>query len=190
MANSSLLDEPAVRERMSRFSVQQYQLLGKTGIIGTSVELLEGIIVKKMPKSPRHEFFAAALAKMLEKSAPPDFLVRKEAPLTCRDSEPEPDVALVRGTLADFLDVHPSTAELVIEVALTSLEIDYRKRKIYAAAKVPEYWIVRPETCCLEVYTLPFEESYTATKIYTPPQVVASEVLPAFELDLKTFFPR
>ena len=50
MAFSSLLDEPAVRERAVRFTVEQYHLLGEAGLVGKNVELLEGILVNKLSK--------------------------------------------------------------------------------------------------------------------------------------------
>ena len=116
--------------------------------------------------------------------------MREGKPLTCRDSEPEPDVALVRGEPLSFLDVYPTTAELVIEIALTSADVDYRKRKIYAAAGVQEYWIVLPETRCVEVYTVPLGEDYLHRSSHTEPTTMGVKELPTFQLDLATFFPR
>ncbi len=190
MANFSLLDDPVIREHAWRFSVEQYQALTKAGTLDKNVELLDGFIVKKMSKSPRHEFFTAILVKMLEQAVLADHLIRKEGPLLCGNSVPEPDVAVVLGQPLDFFDRHPVGAELVIEVALTSTEIDQRKKNIYATAQVPEYWIVLPEHRCVEVCTAPFDSDYTVTKIYADPQVIASETFPAFQLDLARFFPR
>ena len=61
-----------------------------------------------------------------------------------RDSEPLPDVCVVAGNVSDFDHRHPSTAELVIEVAVTTAVADREKAAIYAEAGVKEYWIVLP----------------------------------------------
>jgi Uma2 family endonuclease len=70
--------------------------------------------------------------------------VRVQLPLGLGpDSEPEPDVAVVRGDARDFLADHPTTAALVVEVADASLELDRRlKARIYARAGISDYWIV------------------------------------------------
>ena len=190
MAISSLLDEPTIRERMMRFSVEQYQLLGEAGLIGTDVELLEGIIVKKTSKSPLHVFAAEKLASLLRGYEAEGWLVRQEQPITHLDSEPEPDISVVRGRLEDFLTGHPTSASLVIEVAISSFGFDHEKRAIYASASIPEYWIVLPEEKRVEVYTRPTNRDYTVKRVMESPASILSEMLPGFQLDLATFFPR
>src|SRR5438876_83878 len=69
---------------------------------------------------------------------------RLHAPIALdEDSEPEPDVAIVAGKALDYLDGHPSSAALVVEVADSSLRLDRRlKSGLYARAGLAEYWIV------------------------------------------------
>ena len=136
-----------------------------------------------------HSFTTEELTARLRKVVQPGLLVRQEQPLTCQRSEPEPDVAVVLGTRTQFLKLHPTTAELVIEIAVSSAEFDYQKRSIYAEAGVREYWIVLPEERRLEVHTRPLSREYGVKRVYIAPEVVASEILPAFQLDLATFFP-
>ena len=190
MAFSSLLDEPTVRERATRFTVEQYHLLVEAGLIGKNVELLEGILANKTSKSPLHTFTTEEITARLREILPEGLLVRQEQPITCRNSEPEPDIAVVRGARAQFVNSHPSTADLVVEVAVSSAEFDYQKQAIYASADVQEYWIILPEERRVEVHTRPLGREYIARRIYVAPEVVISETLPAFQLDLVTFFPR
>ncbi len=69
-----------------------------------------------------------------------------------RRSVPEPDLAVVPGSAADYDAAHPTTAWLVIEVAETSLPQDrLSKAAIYAAAGIPEYWIVNLRDGVVEV---------------------------------------
>ncbi len=190
MANSSLLDEPVVREQAMRFTVEQYQILGEAGLVGTNVELLEGIIVKKMSKSPLHSAVTQRAADRLRAVLGEEWKLRQEQPITHDNSEPEPDMAVVRAREDDYAHGHPATAELVIEVAISSVELDHRKRAIYAGAKVREYWIILPEERRVEVHTQPIGREYGVQRIYVAPEVIASEAFPAFHLDLATFFPR
>ncbi len=67
---------------------------------------------------------------------------------------------MVRGTRADYFRAHPANAELIIEVATSSSEIDAEKAAIYAQANVREYWIVLPEEKRVEVYTQPVGREY------------------------------
>ena len=70
--------------------------------------------------------------------------LRIEQPLTLEDSEPDSDLAIVRGSRDDYRAAHPTTALLVIEVAISTEEIDRAKTAIYAVAEVGEYWLVVP----------------------------------------------
>lgn len=188
MANSSLLDKPAIRERATRFSVEQYHLLGEAGLLGKNVELLEGFLVDKMPKSPLHTSTTESLTERLRAVMPAGCVVRQEQPLTLRDSEPEPDVALVQGERVQYRHSHPVTAMLILEVAVTSAESDHQKQGLYAGAGVGEYWIVLPEEQRVEVHTRPLGREYGTKRVYIVPEMVVSETLPTFCLDLATFF--
>lgn len=68
---------------------------------------------------------------------------------------PEPDISMVRGTLADFATRHPATAELVVEVAVSSVAPDRENASIYAEAGIAEYWIVLAASAAVEVYRRP-----------------------------------
>ena len=185
----ALLEDPAIRQRAFSFTVARYHTLGEQGLIPEQVELLEGVIIGKLPKSPLHSFLVMRLLKWLQKVIDSDRDVRVEQPITCRDSEPEPDLAVIRGQLEDYVQAHPHTAELVIEIAVSSAEIDRRKTAIYAAAEVVEYWIVLPEKHQIEVHTGLVNAQYTLRRLFSEGQTVQSEVLPAFQVDLDELFP-
>ncbi len=110
------------------------------------VELLNGVLFKKMSKSDLHILITDILLEMLEEHCPKEaFWVRKEDPLTIGNSEPEPDISVVAGARSKLRKTKPTTAQFVVEVAITSLAIDRAKAADYAAAGVAEYWIVRPK---------------------------------------------
>ena len=108
------------------------------------VELLHGALTAVSPKSPAHEAIKHRLIAWLWPGvAESRYLVRIEAPLLVPDrtSLPEPDVAVVEA--GDYTARHPASALLVVEVAVSSLVIDTTvKPALYAAAGVPELWVV------------------------------------------------
>jgi Uma2 family endonuclease len=92
----------------------------------------------------------------------PGFFITSEQPITCGDSEPEPDIAVIRGD-EDALTEHPTTAELVIEVCVTSHDYDRSKLRAYASAGVKEVWFVLAPEKQIEVHRTPANGTFTQT---------------------------
>lgn len=181
---TALLEVPAIRQHAKRFSVKEYQRMTE----GQPTELLRGVILEKMSKSPIHFDTIEALREVIAPQLQPGRTLRQEGPLTLQDSEPEPDLAIVRGKRQDFHLAHPTTAELVIEVAVTSLEIDRVKALIFAEAGVREYWIVRPADGCVEVFREPTAEGYTHAEVVAAPAVLISTAVENLQVDLGPLF--
>ena len=114
--------------------------------------------------------------------------LRVEGPLTLHDSEPEPDVAIVRGSPESFVTSHPHTAELAVEVAVSSLEIDRVRALIYAEAGLREYWIVCPEKKRVEVYRQPGAQGYAERTDFAAPAALESSALPGVCVELAALF--
>jgi len=92
--------------------------------------------------------------------APDGWYVDSQEPITLNDSEPEPDIAIVRGDTRDYLDRHPGARDLslVVEVADSTRERDRTlKQRLYGRAGIPVYWIVNLVERQLEVYSQPVE---------------------------------
>jgi Uma2 family endonuclease len=155
------LEVPIIRERARPLTLEQYHALVAQGQVSNDMELLNGVLVEKMPKSPRHVNIVQKLFMVFLKTLPDGFLVNKEDPLTIGESEPEPDISIIRGSIGDYPDTHPTSAELVIEVAVSSLELDRAKADIYAAAAVPEYIIIDADNRKAIVHRKPVAGKYT-----------------------------
>lgn len=155
-----ILDEPAIRGAALPLSVAQYHRLSAEGIVPERTELLQGVIIEQTTKSPLHTFLVQRIANWIGATAPHGWFVRKEEPLTLADSEPEPDIAVVAGTPDDYRTAHPATAMLVVEVAIATLGIDRAKADVYAAAGIPEYWIVMPDARAVEMHRGPGPSGY------------------------------
>lgn len=148
-------------EPIWRFSVAQYHQMIRLGILTDDdpVELLEGWIIQKMPKNPPHRAATKLTRNALEAIVPSGWYVDAQEPITLEDSEPEPDVVIVRGNTRDYLDRHPGSQDLalVVEISDSTLERDRTsKKRLYARAGIPIYWIVNLPEQKLEVYTEPF----------------------------------
>src|SRR5262249_28514161 len=129
-----------------RWTRREYDRMVEAGILGEDdpVELIDGEIVKMAPEGRPHASAVRRAHIALQRVFGPQRYVQVGLPMAPDDvSEPEPDLAVLPGTVEDFEGEHPATALLVVEVAESSLSFD-RKRKggLYARAGITEYWIV------------------------------------------------
>lgn len=132
----------------------------RAGILSSDdpIELLEGWLVRKMPKNPPHVIAGKRLRRALAKVIPRGWDIWSQDPVTLSDSEPEPDVAIVAEQDHEYLEHHPEPDDVavVIEVADTSLPRDKGwKKSVYARARIPCYWIVNLSDASIEVFTKP-----------------------------------
>jgi Uma2 family endonuclease len=143
-----------------KFTVQEYHRLIRDGFLteDDDLELLEGYLVKKMTRNPPHDACLQRVYKRLPKYLPPGWDIRIQSAVTLVDSEPEPDVAVVRGDEDTYLTRHPITADVgtVIEISDSTLDSDRSdKLRIFARSRVPVYWIINLVDRQIEVYTQP-----------------------------------
>lgn len=157
--------KPVLRQRPSpdeepqpfKWTRAEYHRLGDEGFfLGQRVQLIEGSILEMSPQKHPHTASIDLTFWALEAAFGAGWWVRNQAPLKLSDiSEPEPDVAVVRGGPREWTD-HPTTAELVVEVSDTTLRFDLGKKvATYAKALIPEYWVVDLVHRQLIVHRLP-----------------------------------
>jgi Uma2 family endonuclease len=163
------------------------------GILGPAdrVELIDGEILTMSPEKSRHSAAVDLVADALRVAFAAGHSVRVQHPLALGQwSEPEPDVAVVVGTPRDYVDAHPASAVLVVEVADTSL-LDDRgaKQRLYARAGIAEYWIVNLRDGELEVYRRPQGDAYAQTERLARESVVAPTAAPAARIAVADLLP-
>lgn len=160
-----------------RFTVEEYHHMIKAGFFAHNerFELLEGYIVPKMPRDRIHDATVDIILELLRARLPSGWRARGQSAVTTADSEPEPDIAVIRGSPREYLQRHPGPqdAAVIIEVANTSLRDDRLfKGRVYARASVSEYWIVNLVDRQIEVYQQPSGEApepqYTSRQDYKP----------------------
>jgi hypothetical protein len=169
-------------------SVEAYHVLGEAGVIPENTELLYGLVYTKMPKSPFHCFLVQRVVQHFQKLEMTGLLVRLEQPLTFGDSEPEPDIAVVKGKNEDFRTAHPRTAELIIEICVTSYEYDRSKLRAYATGGVKECWLVLGREEKIEVYFNPKDGTFQDVETHGPGGGFQSREIANLTIDLNELF--
>jgi Uma2 family endonuclease len=174
--------------------VEEYYRMARAGVFAEDerVELLEGLIHSMTPRGARHMRAISRLTRHIAPLLGEELSLRVQGPLTLsEDSEPEPDLAVVRAEDEASDERHPSTALLVIEVSDDSLAKDRSvKAQLYARARIPEYWIVNLRRETVEVYTEPDagEGRYSSAHTYARGQRAQSSVLLRLSTEVDTIF--
>jgi Uma2 family endonuclease len=184
----AILEIPEVRQRVSPLTVEEYHQLGEFNENGRRTELIRGIVIEKMSKSPLHSGISKRLYDRIISLVAQEFVVRRDDPITLADSEPEPDIAVVRGREADFFFAHPTTAELIIEVAVTSAALDRENASLYAEANVKEYWIVLGLEQAVEVYRRPEAGEYKEKHRFELNDTIECSSLPGVRIHIADLF--
>ncbi len=168
-------------------SIPAYRAQGEAGLIPRNTELLYGVVYQEISKAPVHSALVGRPLKLLQQTSLSGCLIRSEQPITCDNSEPEPDMAVVRGVEKEFWHQHPRTAELVIEVCVSSHDYDRSKLGAFAGAAVREVWFVLAPERQIEVHRRPANGRFAEQKTYSAGRVVCQAV-PGFELETEALF--
>jgi Uma2 family endonuclease len=142
-----------------RWTVDEYYRAAEAGILRPDerLELIEGEIYCMSPQNRRHRAAILLAQSAFQAAFGEGWVVLVQMPLTLAPhSEPEPDLAVVRGTPRDLIARSFDEAALVVEVSDTTLRFDRRRKAaLYARAAVPEYWVLNLRDRVLEVHRAP-----------------------------------
>jgi Uma2 family endonuclease len=173
MSSVAELADLVAPERLRPLRRAEFERMVEVGLfVDERIELLQGLLVEMSPQGPPQAAIIQRLTTLLTPALVGRAEVRVQLPLAVsEDSLPEPDIAVVAPGAYDR--AHPTTALLVIEVAETSLKKDRLvKAALYAAADVPEYWIVDIPGGVIEVHTGPVEGRYTRRVTASPGEIL------------------
>ncbi|MCC6714389.1 MAG: Uma2 family endonuclease [Gammaproteobacteria bacterium] len=188
---AAVIDDIARRHRIN---VPDYHRMAEAGILRENdrVELIEGEIIDMTPTGIRHAGTVARLEHLLNHAIDERAIVWAQNPIVLGEqSEPEPDIALVRSRQDFYTSSHPTAADvlLVIEVADTSLRYDREvKMPLYARHGVPEAWLVDLDAGILRMSDTPARDGYAAESSAKNLEEVPIAGLPGITLDLSSLF--
>jgi Uma2 family endonuclease len=168
---------PLASPEVYRFTVDEYDRMARV-LDDPRVELIDGYVVRKMAKNPPHFWTVDWIADAIRPLVPPGWCLRREGPVRIPQfDEPEPDLAIARGTRDDYRSRHPEASDvtLLMEVAESSLDRDRGEKQVaYSKGDVPipVYWIVNLVDPQIEVYTDPGPGGYRSRRDFKPGQSV------------------
>jgi Uma2 family endonuclease len=185
--------------QLYRWTRDDYQKMADTGIFSPDarVELIEGKIVEMSPQNTQHAAVVTQADKVLTDIFE-GYTIRIQCPFAIGSiSEPEPDVAVVQGKPFDYLNHHPSSAALIVEISDSSLIYDQTtKASLYGRAGILDYWILNLIDHQLEVYRNPqkiedqeFGYGYTDMVVYTSNDHIAPLALSNQSVQIADLLP-
>ena len=178
-----------------RFTRAEYHRMAEVGILhhDERLELICGDIVKKLTQGRRHRAFVDNLNQIFVMRLRGQAIVSVQMPIVLSDdTEPEPDVQLLRRRAMPYKEREADASDvlLLVEVAESSLAY-YRstKLKLYAAAGIPEYWVVDCIAESIEVHRSPTLDGYRdVVRIAGVNAAVEPQAFPGVSLPLREIF--
>jgi Uma2 family endonuclease len=180
---------------LRKWTVKEYHKLGEIGIFNPEerVELIEGNIIKISAKGTGHACATRRTASLLHNLVGNQAAVYDKSPIALDDnSEPEPDIALVRIDPFDYATHHPTPSEvyLIIEVADSSLTFDREiKAKIYARSGIADYWVLNVGDRQLHVFREPAVDGYQSEVILAETASISPIEFPTFNIAIQAMLP-
>jgi len=192
------MGEPAIGTR--KWTRLEYDRLVEAEILGPEdrIELLGGQMIVKEPQYSPHATAIQLVERALDRAFGPGWSVRPQLPIAlAEDSEPEPDVCVVRGDPRDYRDAHPERPVLIVEVSLSRLGFDREhKGSLYARAGITDYWIVNLADRRVEIYREPVPDGaasfgwrYGRSATLGPDERISPLAAPAAEIAVADLLP-
>lgn len=182
-------------ERIKRWSVDEYHRISELGLLDSTkrTELLAGHITFMASKGTPHVTSLYLLANLIRDQLGNTAMVRTQDPIVLDDwSEPEPDLAIVQGSILDYAQQHPQPHQvyLIVEVADSTLKQDCEvKDKLYAQAGITDYWVLDLQHRQLHIFRDPTPEGYTHHLILKEPHQIAPLAFSEMAIALSSILP-
>jgi Uma2 family endonuclease len=176
----------------AKWSLQDYHQMIDTGLLDErKVELLSGEIIEMPPEGVAHSFYCTETGEYLRQILRDRARISEAHPITLPDdSEPEPDIAIVRLPAALYRDRHPQVADIfwLIEIANSTLVKDLGiKKDTYADAGIPEYWVMNLQESVLVVFRDLTTSGYQS-ELKFKDGMISPLAFPAISIDIQKLF--
>ena len=147
-------------------TTHDFHKMGEVGILGEDdrIELVDGELIDMAPIESLHAGTVMRLTSLFVQALAGRAILSPQNPVLLADqSEPQPDIAVLRNRADFYRNSHPVPDDvlLLIEVADTSWSYDRDiKIPLYARHAIPEVWLVDPNARKVEVHRQPRREGY------------------------------
>lgn len=171
-----------------RFTVDEYHRMGQTGILDEDdrVELLEGEIVEMVPIGSRRHGAVNRLNELFSNRTTGRSIVSIQGPIRLgENSEPQPDVALLRRREDFYSSSHaePGDVLLLVEVSDTTIDYDREvKLPLYARHGIAEVWLVDLRAGAVTAYWNPSANGYAQNAQHRSGGTLSPQSLPQIEV--------
>lgn len=182
-----------------RWTIEQYRELYKTGLFcDMKTMLIHGEVYAMVMPNPPHSAILNLAYECLRAAFVPGYHIRNQQGFDIGSkNDPGPDLAVIAGTILDYLDRNPTTAALIVEVSDSTVFFDSTtKAELYATAGVPEYWVMDVENRQLFVYRDPVElpaglgaTAYRTHLVFGTSDSVTPLAIPATSIRVSDLFP-
>ena len=188
-----VLAEPKTR----RWTAAEYHQLSDLGILNPDekTELIDGQILLMAAKGTPHTTALRLLAGLFDDLLKPDrsTCIITQDPIQLNDlSEPEPDLVIVKGPMQNYAQKHPYPEDihLVVEIADSTLKQDCQvKDKLYAKARISEYWVVDIKNRQVNIFRDPTPTGYAKHLILKEPNQFSPLAFPNISIELSSILP-
>ncbi|MDE2788556.1 MAG: Uma2 family endonuclease [Chloroflexota bacterium] len=186
-------DREAVLDGSYRFTADQYQSMGMAGILSEyePIELLNGEIVEMAPVGITHNDTTDCISDLMFGALLGRARIRVQGSVRINElSEPQPDFAILRQRPDYHLSpATPADILFIVEVSYSSLSYDRgEKLAAYAAAGIPELWIVNLREYAIYVHTDPAGEEYLTIRRFQAGDTVSPLAFPDVVLPVSGFW--
>ncbi|GAB4525272.1 MAG: Uma2 family endonuclease [Pleurocapsa sp.] len=176
---------------LAKWSIADYHKMIAAGILqDRHIQLIDGELIEMSPEGVAHAAYGGSIADYLRQTLHNLAWIREAHPITLSNSEPEPDIAIVQLPKSKYFQSHPTPLDIywLMEISDTTLAYDLtKKREIYAAAAIPEYWVADIKDKKLTVFTQPQNNSYK-TKLELATGTVNPISFPQVAISIKRLF--
>ena len=179
------------------FTNAEYHALAEAGILGHDerVQLIAGDVIVMSPVGNLHAECVDWITEVFTQSGrlAGHARVRVQGPMVMPDhSEPEPDLMLLKLREGGYISGHPRPEDvlLLVEVSDSTLRYDRDvKMSLYAAAGVPEAWLVSLRDGWIESNTQPTADGYQVTLRYALGDTIAPQAFPDLTIAVERIIP-
>jgi len=181
---------PGARRRLTRLDCHALETAGL--LEWERFELIDGELIRKMPKSPLHSFALLLLVEWLREVFGARHVLQEVSielgALLSPTNEPEPDASVLRRSALEFRAASPGPSDLLLvaEVSATTQEYDLgAKAALYASAGIAEYWVLDLKEMRIVVHRNPGGDRYSSIIAYAVDEPVSPLAAPAHSIRLQ-----